>query len=224
MVCFIFYSILENTDNDIVAGGHTYITTDNKEQYFHNNLSFGGDNKEKIVQSFYNSEFLFSLWAKIYKRSIFDKQNYTVHNNFTNSEDIFLFSEILTNNLNIRISTTNKSVYNYFQNIGSSMNRRLPLSAITSIILAWNKLYLASQDEPSLRSNFKKKIYFLIRSYMKSDYPKQPFLSDYSNYFNFDTIKKYENNIISSAYIYLIMNCRTVRWLNYKIRLLILGK
>ena len=209
---------IENTDSDIVAGCYTYISPNGKNQYYQNKLSNGGESKDTILQSFFNAEFSFSLCGKIYKRNIFENNTFTIYPDFTNSEDTFLSSEIISKNYTI--SVVDKSVYNYYLNSESSSNRRLSKSRISCILKTWEQLFSVSKNSKNLLSAYDKYIFFYLRSYIKSDYDKKQFMPRYSNYFTFKTIREQENNIISAIYTYFLMNCRAARFLHYRTRIL----
>lgn len=127
-----------DTGCDIVAGQIQYIFKDGNTEVWRCDLPFGND-AIGVYTALLDGHFKHNLVAKLYKRALFIEQQYPSFENMTNAEDACLFYSIVKNINSIEI--IDDIVYIYYQNTGSSSQKRLSLQQLDSIAKA-NKVRL----------------------------------------------------------------------------------
>lgn len=122
------------TGADVVSGELYFIPTNGKAELHRGGqtLKYGG-NSESAYKSLLLGEIGHNLCSKLFKREILQNYEYETFDNFVNAEDGYLFYQVV-NNSKLIVHTDNH-VYNYYQNMDSSTQKRLTMNGIRSILL-----------------------------------------------------------------------------------------
>ncbi len=121
----------KNPDAGIVSGDWVYIDINGKETVSRNALSYGND-KISVYRALFRGELSHTLCGKLFKSELLKKIKYENEEFFTNGEDGMLFYQIVENCGNV--VQIDRVVYNYFQNVNSSSNRRRSENGIRGIL------------------------------------------------------------------------------------------
>lgn len=147
----LLYNSIVNTNSDIVIANHLYVPNNGKDIKTNNKLSFGND-KISVYKSLLNRELTHNLCGKIFSSSLFKKFTYETYDNFTNSEDLLLFYQLI-NNVD-KVSLIEDVVYLYYQNSQSSTNLRLSDKALENIIISLGYLNKLSTNYTIIKKEF----------------------------------------------------------------------
>lgn len=128
----LLYNKARSTNSDIVSGNIKYIDIYGKEKILDYSLNYGTDIKA-IFKSVLLGDYPHNLCNKIFSRSLFDNYNYEAFDKATNGEDGYLFYQILFNSSSLL--HINKVIYNYWQNVNSSSQKRFSYNGLKSICI-----------------------------------------------------------------------------------------
>lgn len=164
----ILYDSIKSSDADIVVGNYQSVNSNDEFGHISNNKLEYGKDPESVYKSLLKNEMSHSLWGKIYKIELFKNKNYITHKHFVNSEDGFLFYQIIKNT--IKVVTISDVVYYYYQNDQSSTKVKLSDKAIRSMVSFWNLRYEMFKDTPKLHYLSKKRTIDLYCKFLKQGY------------------------------------------------------
>lgn len=189
----ILYDSIKSSDAEIVVGNYQSVNSNNEFGHISNNKLFYGNDQKSVYKSLLKNEMSHSLWGKIYKIDLFKNKNYITHKHFVNSEDGFLFYQIIKNT--IKVETIADVVYYYFQNDQSSTRIKLTDKAFRSIVTFWNLRYEMFINDPDLNILSNKRTInsyckFLKDGYKSSVIKKYIKIHDFEQYIHPYTILK----------------------------------
>lgn len=187
----ILYRTINKTHYDIIIGNYNICKDEQKIiTTFHNKLNYG-NNKLSVFKSLLNLEISHSMWGKIFKASLFKNKDFNVQKNFINSEDAYLFYQLVEQSTQIGI--VEEPVYCYFCNTESSSRKKLNDRALETMAITNVKIKEIISEYPELHTPLDK---YLIHSVYKW------MLSGSRSYLRtLKTLKKYKlNNYLSLFY------------------------
>src|SRR5690606_23588252 len=161
----ILYDSIKSSDADIVVGNYQSVNSNNEFRHISNNKLFYGNDQKSVYKALLKNEMSHSLWGKIYKSELFKNKNYITHKHFVNSEDGFLFYQIVKNT--IKIETIADVVYYYYHNDQSSTKIKLTDKAIRSIVTFWNLRSEMFINDPDLNILSNKRTINLYCKFLK---------------------------------------------------------
>lgn len=127
----LLYSSALSNDADIVSGQLLYIDIVGKKQLLDSSLLYGS-NTSAIYKSLLKKELLHNLCGKLFKRQLLQSYKYDTYEHFTNGEDGCLFYQVVFNCR--RMIHIQFPIYNYYQNIESSSQKRLSEKGLESVL------------------------------------------------------------------------------------------
>lgn len=188
----ILYDSIKSSDADIVVGNYQSVNSNDEFGHISNNKLFYGNDQKSVYKSLLKNEMSHSLWGKIYKNDLFKNKNYITHKHFVNSEDGFLFYQIVKNT--IKVETIADVVYYYYQNDQSSTKIKLTDKAIRSIVTFWNLVDNIFSQDIELYSYAKKrnlKAFFeLIKKGHRKKNIKKYIITNTEDYYTFLNVLK----------------------------------
>lgn len=127
----LLYSSALSNDTDIVSGQLIYINTAGEKQLLDSSLLYGS-NRFAIYKSLLKKELLHNLCGKLFKRQLLQSYQYDIYEHFTNGEDGCLFYQVVSNCK--KMMHIQFPIYNYYQNIESSSQKRLSEKGLESVL------------------------------------------------------------------------------------------
>lgn len=124
---------------DIVSGIVEYIKNNGERHKWTNSLRYGTD-KQSIFKSMLEGQFCHNLCSRLFTRSIIQNYQYKNYDNLLNGEDGLLFYQIVDNCS--MVTTLNSVVYEYWQNMQSSSQRKFSDSQMNSYFFTISEQYL----------------------------------------------------------------------------------
>lgn len=121
---------MDVSNADIVVGQALYVS-ENSRSYIKSKLSYGTD-KISAYKSLLTKEMPQTLWGKMFKSSLFKNYEYKVYKNYTNGEDALMLYQIVQNISKAQVISD--FVYYYYQNEGSSTQKKLNEKQINNIL------------------------------------------------------------------------------------------
>ncbi len=119
---------------DIVSGEMQFIPVHGSPKKFRHSMSFeGGGDPVEIYKAVIKRKLTHNLCSKLFKREILQDYPYQTYDHFTISEDGLLFYQIAEHCKSMK--HINTIIYNYYQNMQSSMNVRFSEKAMRNIML-----------------------------------------------------------------------------------------
>ncbi len=119
---------------DIVSGEILFIPVHGSPRKFRHRMSFeGGGDPVEIYKAVLKRKLTHNLCSKLIRREILQDYSYRTYDHFTISEDGLLFYQIAEHCKSLKHIKT--IVYNYYQNLQSSMNVRFSEKAMRNIML-----------------------------------------------------------------------------------------
>jgi glycosyltransferase involved in cell wall biosynthesis len=132
------YDAMTSNSASIVIGDFCNCTDVNVvKSSFKNVLRYGTD-KVSVFKSLLLREVLHSLSGKMFDAKLFGNHDFNEKKGFTNSEDAFLFYQLVDNST--KVIAINEFVYCYFENAGSLSRRRLSDNALDCMAIAICKI------------------------------------------------------------------------------------
>lgn len=143
------YVAMCNNNADIVGGQFAY--TDGAKVFgeSNNSLLYGYDS-HSVFKSLLKQEYSHQVWGKLYKKSVFTDCDYETLENFTNSEDLMLFYQIIDKIK--KVVQINKVVYYYFANQDSSTRTSYNTSKVNTMLVARKKQWEIVNKDPELKT------------------------------------------------------------------------
>ena len=127
----LLYRTINQTDSDIVIGNYDICIDENiVKSTFTNQLKYGFD-RISIYKSLLLRDLSHSLCGRLFKTVLFQCDDNHEVENFTNSEDGFVFYQVFARSNKVEL--LNQSVYCYFINVCSSSRKRLGPSALDNM-------------------------------------------------------------------------------------------
>ena len=124
------YDAAIKTGADVVSGNRVVIKADGTEKIFKTHLKYGNDSKA-LLKSLLRREMRHVLWSKLFKAELIKNHNYEVFDHMTNSEDGYMFYQILKHV--DRVEQIDEVVYCYMQTPGSSTHKPFSSNALENI-------------------------------------------------------------------------------------------
>lgn len=121
---------MDVSNADIAVGQALYVSENNRTP-IKSKLSCGTD-KISVFKSLLINEMPQTLWGKMFKSSLFQNYEYKVYKNNTNGEDALMLYQIVGNISKVHVICD--IVYLYYQNEGSSTQRKLNEKQINNIL------------------------------------------------------------------------------------------
>lgn len=188
----ILYDSIKSSDADIVVGNYQSVNSNDEFGHISNNKLFYGNDQKSVYKSLLKNEMSHSLWGKIYKNDLFKNKNYITHKHFVNSEDGFLFYQIVKNT--IKIETIADVVYYYYHNDQSSTKIKLTDKAIRSIVTFWNLIDNIFYQDIELYSYAKKRnlkaFFVLVKKGHRKKNIKKYIVTNVEDYYTFLNVLK----------------------------------
>lgn len=151
----LLYNKAVDEKADIVSGIIEYIPINGQRYRWKNQLSYGTD-RIAAFRSLLIGEFGHNLSSRLFSRELLQNNDYETYVQATNGEDAMLFEQVLDNAS--KIVTIDDVVYEYWQHILSSSQKRLTESALKSIARANAMSVRIIGKYPELRKMLDEKI------------------------------------------------------------------
>lgn len=135
----ILHDAIHSSDYDIVIANHQSVNNLDMVKDSSRNILRYGESSRSFYKSLLLGEVTHSLWGKIYRKSLFEKHDYIIHQNFTNSEDGFLLYQVVENAN--KIGAIDDIVYNYYINHISTSRVIYKENSLISITRFWHLLH-----------------------------------------------------------------------------------
>ncbi len=156
---------------DIVSGEILFIPVQGEPRKFRHSLSFeGGGDPVEIYKAVLKRKLTHNLCSKLFRRGILQDYSYRTYDHFTISEDGLLFYQVAEHCKSLKHIKT--IVYNYYQNLQSSMNVRFSEKAMRNIMLmsAYRKELILKY--PRLEKRMSRKIISVLINMYHSGYQR----------------------------------------------------
>lgn len=178
------YNEAVKTNADIVSGVIEYIPVKGKRHRWKNLLQYGSD-KISVFKSLLKDEFGHNLCSRLFRRELLQNYNYETYEKATNGEDGMLFYQVVDHAS--KVVTTDKIVYEYWQNMESSSQVRLKDAALRSIALLNATRVKIVGKYKNLNALLDKKVSYVFWNLKADGYKidthfKDEGLEDYSKY------------------------------------------
>lgn len=204
----ILYNAINKTNYDIIIGD--YDIYKNEQEIittFHNKLNYG-NNILSVFKSLLKLEISHSMCGKIFKSSLFKNKDFNIQKNFINSEDAYLFYQLVQQSS--LIGNVEKSVYCYFCNTESSSRKRLNDRSLETMAIANIKIKEIISQYPELHKLLDSYLTYSIFQWMLSG------SKSYSR--TIRILKKYQLNNYLSLFYCIKQNKHTFDYLKILIK------
>ena len=204
----VLYNAALCNEADIVIG-RCQIVYPNKTVPRDEKLSYGTDSIS-VYRSLMKGELHHNLWAKIYKRTLFDNYKYDYFINHPKGEDALLFYQIVRN---VKKSVTiNDIVYNYLVRQNSISYSKLDENKYRALCFVGSYIFhiLKTIDNLSTTEIEKYFISLLViscrrRGFIKPLYLKYSSIENIEEYFRWKTLSHYYSGF-SLIYVHSLLN------------------
>lgn len=148
----LLYKAISREEADVAIGNFYFCKSEtDRNVKFRNKLLYGND-KVSALRSLLSNEVSHSLCGKIFRSSLFKKNDYSIKKQFNNSEDAFLFYQIIDRSN--RIIVIDEFVYCYYYNDKSSSRTCLDRRSLDCMALAIKKIEEIIYQYPDLNKIF----------------------------------------------------------------------
>ena len=142
------YSAAVSENADVVSGTIQYIPVEKYPYLWPNKMVYGSD-KISVYKSLLKKECGHNLCSCLFRRNLLQNHPYQTFDRVINAEDAILFYQIIDNAA--KVIAIDSVVYEYYQNMSSSTNRRLNERALWSILVANSIRVQITSKYPELR-------------------------------------------------------------------------
>lgn len=187
------YNKAIDNKSDIVCGGYNQILLDGRIIPFITRKEEYGKDSSELLKAIFARDVPQSLWAKLFKSSIVDK-NMKVFDKMKNGEDAYVLFQIIENAHSVSYLDIN--VYNYYQTPNSSTQRRLNKRAIEDMFIVNAQKKALIEKYPHIKRQIVNNISESILSLYHMSYNNDGILDD--------LINKYQLRLICSNWSILL--------------------